>query len=64
MEIPLEDQNNSSETRQSLVSDEIIQVRGWDFFVPQQYIMMDSFSRPALSDFLRFYMNSSVPHIF
>ena len=40
-----------------LVSDEIIQVRGWDFLVQQQYIMMDTFSRP-LCDFLRFYMNS------
>ena len=56
-EIPPEDQNNSSETRLFRVSDEIIQVRGWDFLVPQQYIMMDTFSRP-LFDFLRFYMNS------
>ena len=37
--------------------DEITQVRGWDFLVPQQYIMMDTFSR-TLFDFLRFYMNS------
>ena len=47
----------SSETRLCRVSDEIIQVRGWDFRVPQQYILMDTFSRP-LCDFLRFYMNS------
>ena len=26
--------------------DEIIRVRGWDFLVTQQYIMMDTFSRP------------------
>ena len=56
-EIPPEDQNNSLETRLCRVSDEIIQVRGWDFLVPQQYIMMDTFSRP-LCDILRFYMNS------
>ena len=47
----------SSETRLR-VSDEIILVRGSDFLVPQQYIMMDTFSRP-LCDFLRFYMNSA-----
>ena len=35
----------------------IIQVRGWDFLVPQQYIMMHTFSCP-LFYFLRFYMNS------
>ena len=62
-EIPPEDQNNSSETRLCRVSDEIIQVRGWDFRVPQQYIMMDTFSRP-LCDFLRFNMNLSVPRDF
>ena len=56
-EIPPEDQNNSSETRLCRVSDEIILVRGWDFLVPQQYIMMDTFSRPVC-DCLRFYMNS------
>ena len=56
-EIPPEDPNNSSETRLCRVSDEIIRVRGWDFLVPQQYIMMDTFSRPVC-DFLRFYMNS------
>ena len=56
-EIPPEDQNNSSETRLCRVSEEIIRVRGWDFLVPQQYIMMDTFSRP-ICDFLRFYMNS------
>ena len=56
-EIPPEDQNNSSETRLCRVSGEIIQVLGWDFLVPQQYIMMDTFSRP-LFEFLRFYMNS------
>ena len=56
-EIPPEDQNNSSETRHCRVSDEIIQVLGWDFLVPQQNIMMDTFSFP-LCDFLRFYMNS------
>ena len=56
-DIPTEDQNNSSETRLCRVSDEIIQVRGWDFLVPQQYIMMDTFSR-QLCDFLRFHMNS------
>ena len=56
-EIPPEDQNNSLETRLCRVSDEIIQVRGWDFLVPEQYIMMDTFSRP-LCDFLRFYSNS------
>ena len=55
--IPPEDLNNSSETRLCRVSDKIIQVRGWDFLVPQQYIMMDTFSRP-LCDFLRLYMNS------
>ena len=33
------------------------QVRGQDFLVPQQYIIMDTFSRP-LFDFLTFYMNS------
>ena len=49
--IPSEDQNNSSETRLCRVSDEIIQVRGWDFFVPQQYIMMDTFSRPVCDFF-------------
>ena len=54
---PTKDQNNSSETRLCRVSDEIIQVRGLDFLVPQQYIMMDTFSRP-LFEFLRFYMNS------
>ena len=43
--------------RQKRGSDEIIQVRGWDFLVPQQYIMMDTCSRPVC-DFLRFYMNS------
>ena len=32
-------------------------VREWDFLVPQQYIMMDTFSRP-LCNFLRFYVNS------
>ena len=56
-EIPPEDQNNLSEKRLCGVSDEIIQVRGRDFLVPQQYIMMDTFSRP-LCDVLRFYMNS------
>ena len=56
-EIPPEDLNNSSETRLCRVSDEIIRVRGWDFLVPQQYIMMVTFSRPVC-DFLRFYMNS------
>ena len=56
-EIPPEDQNNSSETRLCRVSDETIQVRGWDFLVPQQDIMMDTFSRP-MCDFLRFYLNS------
>ena len=50
------DRNNSSETRLCRVSDEIIQVRGWDFLVLQQYIMMDTFSR-HLCEFLRFYMN-------
>ena len=55
-EIPPEDQNNSSETRLCQVSDKIIQVRGWDFLVPQQYIMMDTFPCP-LFDFLRCYMN-------
>ena len=55
--IPPKDQNNSSETRLCRVSDEIIQVRGWDFLVPQQYVMMDTFSRPVY-DFLRFYMHS------
>ena len=56
-EIPPEDQNNSSETRLCRVSDEIIQVRGWEILVPQQYIMMDTFSRP-ICDILRFYINS------
>ena len=51
-EIPPEDQNNSSETRPCRVSDKIIQVRGWDIIVPQQYIMMDTFSRP-LFDFFK-----------
>ena len=41
-------------TRLCRVSDEIIQVRGWDFLVPQQYIMMDTFSRPVC-EILRFY---------
>ena len=57
-EIPPEDLNNF--VRNSAlcrVSDEIIQVLGWDFLVPQQYIMMDTFSRP-ICDLLRFYMNS------
>ena len=36
---------------------EIILVGGWDFLVPQQYIMMDTFSRPVC-DFLRFNVNS------
>ena len=45
-EVPSKDQNNSSETRLSLVSDEIIWVWGWDFLVPQQDIMMDTFSCP------------------
>ena len=54
---PTEDQNNSSETRLCRVSDEIIQARGWDSLVPQQYIMMDTFSRP-ICVVLRFYMNS------
>ena len=39
--IPLEDPDNLSE-----ISDEIIQVQWWDFFVLQQYFMMDTLSHP------------------
>ena len=38
-EIPPSVPNNLSETRQNLVSDKIILVFGWDFFVPQQYTL-------------------------
>ena len=63
-EIPPEDQNNSSETRLCQVFDKIIRVRGWDFLVQQQYIMIDTFSHP-LFDFLRFFnMNSVSPSYF
>ena len=36
-EIPPEDQKNSSEMRLCRISDEIIQVRGWNFLVAYQY---------------------------
>ena len=46
-----EDQNNSSETRLCKVSDKIILVGEWNFFVPHQYIMMDTFSHPPCDCF-------------
>ena len=49
------DQNKSSETSLCRVSDEIIQVQGWGFLVPQQYIMMDTFSCPLCVIFKTLY---------
>ena len=37
-----EDQNNLSEMMLCRVSDNITQIQGWNFLVPQHYTMMDT----------------------
>ena len=51
---PTEDQNNLSKTRLLRVSDEIIQVRRWDFTT----IHHDGYFFSPTLQLLRFYMNS------